>query len=226
MILATVLLQGAAGVEAGKQASMSLLDLYFAGGWVMYPITLLSFVALYIFIERYVVIKQAAREDVNFMNRIKDYMHDGKVDAALQLCRSTNSPAARMVEKGLTRLGRPLNDISAAIENVGRLEIYKLEKGFPTLATIAGAEPLLGFFGTVIGMVQAFYQMSVAGNALDISTLSGGIYVALITTVGGLIVSILAFFGYNTLVVRVEKVVYNLEATSVEFMDILNEPVK
>jgi biopolymer transport protein ExbB len=226
MILATVLLQGAAGVEAGKQASMSLLDLYFAGGWVMYPITLLSFVALYIFIERYVVIKQAAKEDVNFMNRIKDYMHDGKVDAALQLCRSTNLPAARMVEKGLTRLGRPLNDISTAIENVGRLEIYKLEKGFPTLATIAGAEPLLGFFGTVIGMVQAFYQMSVAGNALDISTLSGGIYVALITTVGGLIVSILAFFGYNTLVVRVEKVVYNLEATSVEFMDILNEPVK
>jgi biopolymer transport protein ExbB len=226
MILATVLLQGAAGVEAGKQASMSLLDLYFAGGWVMYPITLLSFVALYIFIERYVVIKQAAKEDVNFMNRIKDYMHDGKVDAALQLCRSTNLPAARMVEKGLTRLGRPLNDISTAIENVGRLEIYKLEKGFPTLATIAGAEPLLGFFGTVIGMVQAFYQMSVAGNALDIGTLSGGIYVALITTVGGLIVSILAFFGYNTLVVRVEKVVYNLEATSVEFMDILNEPVK
>lgn len=225
MIFATMLLQGA-GVEAGKQASMSLLDLYFAGGWVMYPITLLSFVALYIFIERYIVIKQAAREDVNFMNRIKDYMHDGKVDAALQLCRSTNSPAARMVEKGLTRLGRPLNDISTAIENVGRLEIYKLEKGFPTLATIAGAEPLLGFFGTVIGMVQAFYQMSVAGNALDISTLSGGIYVALITTVGGLIVSILAFFGYNTLVVRVEKVVYNLEATSVEFMDILNEPVK
>jgi len=226
MILATVLLQGSAGVEAGKQASMSLLDLYFAGGWVMYPITLLSFVALYIFIERYVVIKQAAKEDVNFMNRIKDYMHDGKVDAALQLCRSSSTPAARMVEKGLTRLGRPLNDISAAIENVGRLEIYKLEKGFPTLATIAGAEPLLGFFGTVIGMVQAFYQMSMAGNALDISTLSGGIYVALITTVGGLIVSILAFFGYNTLVVRVEKVVYNLEATSVEFMDILNEPVK
>jgi biopolymer transport protein ExbB len=226
MIFANILLQGAAGVAAGKQASMSLLDLYFAGGWVMYPITLLSFVALYIFIERYIVIREASKADINFMNRIKDYMHDGKVDAALQLCRSTNSPAARMVEKGLTRLGRPLNDISVAIENVGKLEIYKLEKGFPTLATIAGAEPLLGFFGTVIGMVQAFYQMSLAGNALDLSTLSGGIYVALITTVGGLIVSILAFFAYNSLVVKVEKVVYNLEATSVEFMDILNEPVK
>jgi biopolymer transport protein ExbB len=226
MIFADILLQGAAGAVAGKQVSMSLFELFVAGGWVMYPITLLSFVALYIFIERYIVIKQADKEDVNFMNRIKDYMHDGKVDAALQLCRSTNSPAARMVEKGITRLGRPLNDISTAIENVGRLEIYKLEKGFPTLATIAGAEPLLGFFGTVIGMVQAFYQMSIAGNALDISTLSGGIYVALITTVGGLIVSILAFFAYNSLVVKVEKVVYKLEATSVEFMDILNEPVK
>jgi biopolymer transport protein ExbB len=226
MIFADILLQGTAGASAGKQASMSLFDLYVAGGWVMIPITLLSFVALYIFVERYIVIKKAAKEDINFMNRIKDYMHDGKVDAALQLCRSTDSPSARMIEKGITRLGRPLNDVSTAIENVGKLEIYKLERGFPTLATIAGAEPLLGFFGTVIGMVQAFYQMSLAGNSLDISTLSGGIYVALITTVGGLIVSILAYFGYNTLVVRVERVVFNLESTSVEFMDILNEPVK
>jgi len=226
MILTNILLQVTAPGAAGKEASMSLFDLYVAGGWVMIPITLLSFVALYIFIERYIVIKKAAKEDVNFMNRIKDYMHDGKVDAALQLCRSTDSPSARMIEKGLTRLGRPLNDVSAAIENVGKLEIYKLEKGFPTLATIAGAEPLLGFFGTVIGMVQAFYEMSLAGNSLDISTLSGGIYVALITTVGGLIVSILAFFAYNSLVVKVEKVVFNLESTSVEFMDILNEPAK
>jgi biopolymer transport protein ExbB len=226
MIFTDILLMGTAGAGAGKQASMSLFDLYVAGGWVMIPITLLSFVALYIFVERYIVIKKAAKEDINFMNRIKDYMHDGKVDAALQLCRSTDSPSARMIEKGITRLGRPLNDVSTAIENVGKLEIYKLERGFPTLATIAGAEPLLGFFGTVIGMVQAFYQMSLAGNSLDISTLSGGIYVALITTVGGLIVSILAYFGYNTLVVRVERVVFNLESTSVEFMDILNEPVK
>lgn len=225
MIFANMLLQGAAGAT-GKQASMSLFDLYIAGGWVMIPITLLSFVALYIFVERYIVIKKAAKPDVNFMNRIKDYMHDGKVDAALQLCRSTDSPAARMIEKGITRLGRPLTDVSAAIDNVGQLEIFKLERGFPTLATIAGAEPLLGFFGTVIGMVQAFYEMSLAGNSLDISTLSGGIYVALITTVGGLIVSILAFFAYNSLVVKVERVVFNLESTSVEFMDILNEPLK
>jgi biopolymer transport protein ExbB len=205
---------------------MSLADLYLSGGWVMYLITLLSFLALYIFIERYLVIKKASKSDANFMNRIKDYMYDGKVDAALQLCRQTSSPQARMVEKGIARLGRPLADVTAAIENVGKLEIHKLEKRFPTLATIAGAAPLMGFFGTVIGMVQAFYEMSLAGNSLDISTLSGGIYTALITTVGGLILGILAYFGYNLLVVRVENVVFQLETTSTEFLDILNEPVK
>ena len=226
MILASILLQGTAVTEAGEEATMSLADLYLAGGWVMYIITLLSFVALYIFVERYLVIKKASMSDANFMNRIKDYMYEGKVEAALQLCRKTSSPQARMVEKGITRLGRPLADVTAAIENVGRLEIHKLEKRFPTLATIAGAAPLMGFFGTVIGMVQAFYEMSLAGNSLDISTLSGGIYTALITTVGGLILGILAYFGYNVLVVRVENVVFQLETTSTEFLDILNEPVK
>ncbi|MDZ7636596.1 MAG: MotA/TolQ/ExbB proton channel family protein [Bacteroidales bacterium] len=226
MILANILLQGTAATPAGEEATMSLADLYLAGGWVMIIITLLSFVALYIFVERYLVIKKATRIDANFMNRIKDYMYEGKVDAALQLCKKTISPQARMVEKGITRLGRPLADVSAAIENVGRMEIHKLEKRFPTLATIAGAAPLLGFFGTVIGMVQAFYEMSLAGNSLDISTLSGGIYTALITTVGGLILGILAYFGYNTLVVKVENVVFQLETTSTEFLDILNEPVK
>ncbi len=226
MILANILLQGTAAVEAGEEATMSLADLYLAGGWVMILITLLSFVALYIFVERYLVIRKASQSDANFMNRIKDYMYEGKVDAALQLCRKTNSPQARMVEKGITRLGRPLADVTAAIENVGRLEVHKLEKRFPTLATIAGAAPLMGFFGTVIGMVQAFYEMSLAGNSLDISILSGGIYTALITTVGGLILGILAYFGYNTLVVKVENVVFQLETTSTEFLDILNEPVK
>lgn len=226
MILANILLQGTAAAQAGEEATMSLADLYLAGGWVMILITLLSFVALYIFVERYLVIRKSSQSDANFMNRIKDYMYEGKVDAALQLCRKTNSPQARMVEKGITRLGRPLADVTAAIENVGRLEVHKLEKRFPTLATIAGAAPLMGFFGTVIGMVQAFYEMSLAGNSLDISTLSGGIYTALITTVGGLILGILAYFGYNTLVVKVENVVFQLETTSTEFLDILNEPVK
>ncbi len=226
MISASILLQGTTAAAAGEEATMSLADLYLAGGWVMYLITLLSFLALYIFIERYLVIKKASKGDANFMNRIKDYMYDGKVDAALQFCRQTSSPQARMVEKGIARLGRPLADVTAAIENVGKLEIHKLEKRFPTLATIAGAAPLMGFFGTVIGMVQAFYEMSLAGNSLDISTLSGGIYTALITTVGGLILGILAYFGYNLLVVRVENVVFQLETTSTEFLDILNEPVK
>ena len=226
MILANILLQGTTATPAAEEATMSLADLYMAGGWVMHIITLLSFVALYIFVERYLVITKATKIDANFMNRIKDYMYEGKVDAALQLCRKTNSPQARMVEKGITRLGRPLADVNSAIETVGRLEIHKLEKRFPTLATIAGAAPLLGFFGTVIGMVQAFYAMSLAGNSLDISVLSGGIYTALITTVGGLIVGILAYFGYNALVVKVENVVFQLETTSSEFLDILNEPVK
>jgi biopolymer transport protein ExbB len=227
MILANILLQGtAAAVPAGEEATMSLADLYLAGGWVMHVISLLSLVAIYIFVERLLVIRKATKFDNNFMNRIKDYMYEGKVDAAMQLCRNTNTPHARMIEKGLLRLGRPLSDVSQAIENVGKMEVYKLEKSFSTLATIAGAAPLLGFFGTVIGMVQAFYEMSQAGNSLDISTLSGGIYVALLTTVWGLIVSILSYFAYNALVIRVDHVVFRLQSTSEEFMDILNEPVK
>jgi biopolymer transport protein ExbB len=221
-----IMQDGVVPAENAVASKLTLLDLTLKGGWVMIPIILLSFVAAYIFIERYYVIRQATKEDLNFMNRIKDYIHDGKIDAALALCRSTDSPSARMVEKGITRLGRPLQDISTAIENVGKFEISKLEKGFPTLATITGAEPMLGFLGTVIGMVQSFYAMSQAGNNIEVSMMSDGIYTALITTVAGLIVGILGYFAYNTLVVKVEKVVFNLEATLTEFMDILNEPVK
>ncbi len=212
--------------EKAGEMKLTLLDLTIKGGWVMIPIILLSFLAAYIFIERYYVIKKAAKEDINFMNRIKDYIHDGKIEAALALCRAIDSPSARMIDKGISRLGRPLQDISTAIENVGKLEISKLEKGFPTLATITGAEPMLGFLGTVIGMVKSFYAMSHAGNNIEVSMLSDGIYTALITTVAGLIVGILGYFAYNMLVVRVERVVYNLEATLTEFMDILNEPIK
>jgi biopolymer transport protein ExbB len=227
MAFLNIILQGGSvPVEKAITAKLTLLDLTIKGGWVMIPIILLSFVAAYIFIERYFVIRKATQEDMNFMNRIKDYIHDGKVDAAVALCKSTDSPSARMVEKGITRLGRPLQDISTAIENVGKLEISKLEKGFPTLATITGAEPMLGFLGTVIGMVQSFYAMSQAGNNIDVSMMSDGIYTALITTVAGLIVGIIGYFAYNTLVVKVEKVVFNLEATLTEFMDILNEPIK
>ena len=221
-----LILQEGALPAAKAAEKLTLLDLTIKGGWVMIPIILLSLVAAYIFIERYYVIRKATREDQNFMNRIKDYIHDGKLEAALALCRSTDSPSARMVEKGINRLGRPLQDITTAIENVGKLEISKLEKGFPTLATITGAEPMLGFLGTVIGMVQAFYNMANAGNNVDITILSGGIYLAMVTTVGGLIVGILAYFAYNILVAKVESVVFNMEATTSEFMDLLHEPAK
>lgn len=213
-------------VETTVNSHMTLLDFAMKGGWVMVPIVLLSFVAAYIFIERFYVIKKASQQDMSFMNRIKDYIHEGRIEAALALCSSTDSPAARMIEKGINRLGRPLHDISTAIENAGKLEISKLEKSFPTLATITGAEPMLGFLGTVIGMVKSFYAMSQAGSNIDVSLLSDGIYTALITTVAGLSVGILGYFAYNTLVVRVEKVVFTMEATLTEFMDILNEPVK
>jgi biopolymer transport protein ExbB len=159
------------------------------------------------------------------MNRIRDYIHDGKVDNALTLCQSYSNPTSRMIEKGINRIGRPLADINEAIENIGKLEIYKLEKGLPTLATVAGGAPMIGFLGTVMGMIRAFVDMSSAGNNIDVSLLSRGIYTALITTVAGLIVGIVAYFAYNILVANVEKVVNKLEASTTEFLDLLNEPV-
>jgi biopolymer transport protein ExbB len=207
-------------------ARESFLDLAIKGGWVMIPIVLLSLVAVYIFFERWFAIKRAADIDQNFMNRIKDYITDGKVDAAKTLCQSTDNPVAKMIEKGISRIGRPLNDVNAAIENVGRLEVYKLEKGLPTLASVSGGAPMIGFLGTVIGMVQAFQQMSTAGNNINVGELSGGIYTALITTVAGLIVGIIAFFAYNILVAKVDKVINNMEASSTAFIDLLNEPAK
>ncbi len=207
-------------------AKESFIDLALKGGWVMIPIVLLSLVAVYIFFERWFAIKKAASIDQNFMNRIKDYIIDGKVDAAKTLCQSTDNPVAAMIEKGISRIGRPLNDVNAAIENVGRLEVYKLERGLPTLASVSGGAPMIGFLGTVIGMVQAFHQMSTAGNNINVGELSGGIYTALITTVAGLIVGIVAFFAYNILVARVDKVINTMEASSTEFIDLLNEPAK
>jgi len=204
----------------------TFLTLALKGGWVMIPILVLSVIAVYIFVERYYAIKKAQKIDINFMNRIRDYIMDGKIDAAKNLCETTDNPVAHMIHKGISRIGRPLNDVNAAIENVGRLEIYKLEEGLPTLASCAGGAPMLGFFGTVIGMVQSFMQMSSAGNNINVSLLSTGIYTALITTVAGLIVGIFAYFAYNALVAKVEKVVNTLEATTTEFMDLLNEPVK
>jgi biopolymer transport protein ExbB len=212
-------------LQEQDQLTMSYWELAFKGGWVMIPIVILSIMAVYIFFERYFAIKKAEKVDLNFMNKIKDYIHDDKLDSALTLCQSTDNPVAKMIEKGVSRIGRPLNDINAAIENVGKLEIYKLEKGLPTLATVAGAAPMIGFLGTVMGMIRAFYDMSNAGANIDVSLLSNGIYTAMITTMAGLMVGIIAFLAYNALVAKVEKVVFRLEANTTEFMDLLNEPV-
>ena len=211
--------------EAGE-IKLSYWELALKGGWIMIPIAVLSVIAVYIFIERFFAIKQASQTDINFMNKIKDYIHDDKIDSALALCQSTNSPVARMIEKGLQRIGRPLNDINAAIETVGNLEISTLEKSLPALATVSGAAPMIGFLGTVIGMIRAFYDMANAGNNIDVSLLSNGIYTAMVTTVAGLMVGIIAYFAYNILVAKVEKVVFQLEANTSEFMDLLNEPVE
>ena len=200
------------------------IDLAFKGGWIMVVLLLLSLMACYIFIQRLMVIRRAGKEDETFMNRIKDYIHEGKVDSALNLCRSTNTPSARMIEKGITRLGRPMNDVLVAIENVGNLEIAKLEKGFPLIATTAAGAPMLGFLGTVTGMVRAFFDMANAGTNVDVTLLSGGIYEALVTTVGGLVVGIITLFAYNYLVSQVDNVVNKMEARTMEFMDLLNEP--
>jgi biopolymer transport protein ExbB len=211
--------------QAGE-ISLNFIDLACKGGWIMIPILFLSAVAMWIFTERYFAILKASKEDANFMNRIRDYIHEDKMDSALALCQSNDTPVARMISKGIRRIGRPLNDVHAAIENIGNLEVSKLEKNLPTLATVAGAAPMIGFLGTVMGMIQAFYDMSNAGNNIDVSLLSHGIYTAMVTTVAGLIVGIIAYFAYNILVAKVEKVVFNMEATTTEFMDLLNEPLK
>lgn len=229
MNLLTILLQTTAPVapvaDEGGEITMNFVEMAFKGGWIMIVLLVLSIIAIYLFFEKFVTLKKAAKTDINFMNRIREYIHDGKIDAATALCRSENTAVARMIEKGIQRIGRPLPDVNAAIENVGNLEVSKLEDGLPALATIAGGAPMIGFLGTVMGMIQAFYDMSMAGNNIDVSLLSGGIYTAMVTTVGGLIVGILAFFGYNFLVARVEKVVFNLETKTSEFMDLLYEPV-
>lgn len=210
----------------GEELKLSIWDLMLKGGWIMIPLALLSVITVYIFIERFLIISRATKEDNNFMNNIRDFIHDGKIDSAVALCKSTEGPLPRMIEKGLTRLGKPLNDVNAAIENVGKLEVSRLEKNIATLATVAGAAPMIGFLGTVMGMVKAFYDMSMAGNNVDIALLSTGIYQAMITTIAGLIVGIIAYILHNVLVARIEKVVFLLEARATEFMDVLHEPAK
>jgi len=207
--------------------SMSLGELFKAGGVLMWPLALLGGITIFIFVERYVAIRKASVMDMNFMNRIRDYILEGKISTAVDLCRRTDSPVARMIEKGIGRIGRPMSDVQNAIENAANLEVSKLENGLPFLAIIAGGAPMIGFLGTVIGMIGSFMNISeTGGGTIDMSLLSSGMYVAMLTTVGGLGVGIPAYFGYNYLVVRIEKLVFRMEANSIAFMDILNQPVE
>ena len=203
---------------------MSLWKLCLEGGWTMIPLALLLLVAVYVFIERCLAINAASREDENFMRRIRGYIHEGEIQSALNLCKNTDTPHARLIAKGISRIGRPVNDVLVAIENTGNIEISTLSRGLPWLATTAAGAPMLGFLGTVIGMVQAFYAIAQAGSSATIDHFASGIYSALVTTVAGLIVGIIALFGYNYLVARVNKIMNTLEARTMEFMDMLNEP--
>lgn len=208
------------------EVRMSLWELAVQGGWIMLFLGFFSIVAVYIFVERFITINKASKKDDLFMDTIRNYMIDGKLSDAKVLCQKSATPLSRMIEKGISRIGKPLSDIQTAIENVGNLEVSNLEKGVALLAMISGAGPMLGFLGTVIGMIRAFYDMSMAGNNIDIELLSTGIYQAMVTTVGGLIVGIIAFIFYNVLVSQIDKVVNLLESKSIEFMDVLNEPSK
>lgn len=227
MNLLSVILQVATDLISTPEAEeirLSLWQLAKEGGWIMIILAIFSIIAVYIFAERFAAINKASRKDDNFMNIIRNCMIEGKLDEAKQLCQETDTSISRMIEKGISRIGKPLNDIQTAIENVGNLEVSKLEKGVALIGMISGAAPMLGFLGTVTGMIRAFYDMSMAGNNIDIELLSAGIYEAMVTTVGGLIVGILAFILYNIIVSKIDNVVNLLESKSIEFMDVLNEP--
>lgn len=208
------------------EESLSLWELALKGGPVMVPIALCSVIAVYIIFERYFAIRKSSKDDPNFMNNIRDFISNGNIDSARSLCRNTDSPIARMIEKGISRIGKPLGDIEKSIENIGNIEVVKMEKGLSLLATVAGAAPMLGFLGTVTGMIKAFYNMSKAGKTIEIGLLSGGMYEAMVTTVAGLIVGIFALVSYNLLSAMVQKVVFKMENSSIEFMDLLQEPAK
>ncbi|MBL8001432.1 MAG: MotA/TolQ/ExbB proton channel family protein [Flavobacteriales bacterium] len=212
---------------APTETTLSIWELIQMGGWyIMGPLGLMSIIAVYIIIERTLAMNRALRDEKDFMAKIRDYIHEGKLDSARNLCQSTNTPVARMLEKGISRIGKPLKDIEVSIENQGKLEVYQLESGIPILATVSGAAPMLGFLGTVVGMVVTFHTMEISGAGVELSALSGGMMQAMITTVAGLIIGIPAYIGYNLLVARVNKVVQKMEARTIEFMEVLEAPAK
>lgn len=210
--------------DAAGYTTQNILDVMIDSWYINGPLVILSILAVYIFFERTMAINRALKSEKDFMHKIKDYINDGKMDSAQNLCDNSNTPVARMIAKGIARIGSPMNDIKASIENIGKLEIYQLEKNLSTLATIAGAAPMLGFLGTVIGMVVVFQDIRLEG--MDIEILSGGMMFAMLTTIVGLIVGILAYMSYNYLVARVSKVIHLMEAGSIEFIEILEQPTK
>ena len=223
--LAEQINQEAETVAQPTQMSTSLWSMFNMGGPLMWVLLALSFLAIYLIGRKWWMIKNASKIDPHFMQDIRDYMNEGKTKSAITLCGKYDNPVARMVETGIHRLGRRMSDIQNAIENSGNVEVARLEKGLPLLATIAGGAPMIGFLGTVLGMVKAFFNMSKAGNNIDITLLSDGIYTAMLTTVGGLIVGIIAYFGYNWLTSQISDLVYKMESSTLEFIDIvLNEP--
>ena len=215
--------------EPSVEKTLSIIELISSGGTagmvIIAILFVLFFVALYIYFERLFGIKAATKIDGNFMNQIKDHVSNGKIDSAQLLCAQVNSPVSRLISKGITRIGKPLEDINTAIENAGRLEVYNLEKNVSMLATISGVAPMIGFLGTVIGMILAIFELANAGGSIQMDVLASGLYTAMTTTVAGLIVGIVAYMAYNHLVVKTDKVVYQMEANSLEFLDHLNEPI-
>ena len=214
----------APAAPVSQEMNFSLIEMATKGGWLMIVLLILSIMAIYIFGNKWWLIRKASKIDNNFMKDIHDMIHEGKIKSAIALCQKYDSPVARLVEKGIERIGRPLQDIQTAVENMGNVEVARLEKGLPMLATIAGGAPMIGFLGTVSGMIQAFFRMSTAGNNIDITLLSGGIYEAMVTTVGGLFVGIIAYFGYNFLTSQISNLVFKMESTTIEFIDMLHEP--
>ena len=209
-----------------NEKKLSLIDLISSGGIggniIMGTLAILSLVAIYILIERFLVIQKSSKEDLDFLNSIKKFIKEKDTASAKKLCNETDSPISRMILKGIDRINKPMNDISAAIENQGKLEIFKMEHNLASLATISGAAPMIGFLGTVIGMIIAFHEMANAGGNIDVEMLSQGIYTAMTTTVAGLIVGIIAFIAYNYLVAKVDKVIFMLEAKTTDFLDLLH----
>lgn len=229
-MLQTILLQveTVANRATPHDEKLNIISLLFDRGsiWITIPLLIMSALIIYVFVDRYLAINKAGREDTNFMNNIRDFIHNNRLDSALALCKATNTPIARMVEKGLSRLGKPLSDINETISNVGQMEVARLEKGMGSITTMSSIAPMLGFLGTVTGMIIAFHDMATSGNNLEITDLASGIYTALITTASGLVVGIIGYICYNVLVSKISKVILLLEMRASEFMDLLHEPAQ